>query len=265
MIYFLGGGNMAAAIVSGLCAINRSDEIFVANRGQEKREALAARFGIQTGETLPLITQNDVLVLAVKPQDMRTACADIRDNGALVVSVAAGLSVDTLSGYLGGTQRIIRVMPNTPAQIGQGISGLFAADGMSDSDKIFVQEMMNSCGTTIWLDDEAKMHAITAVSGSGSAYVFYLLNALQEAAKMQGFDTKTARQLSLETFAGAVALAAQSGEDFVVLHDKVTSKGGTTFAALETFAQHHLAQYLAQGVQAAATRSIELSQQFESK
>ncbi|WP_038327669.1 pyrroline-5-carboxylate reductase family protein, partial [Kingella kingae] len=125
-IYFLGGGNMAAAIVAGLCQAERTTEIHVANRGAEKRAALAAKYGVTVSEKLPTLTKNDVLILAVKPQDMQAACENVASSGALVISLAAGLSIATLSRYLGGTQRIIRAMPNTPAQIGLGVTGLFA-------------------------------------------------------------------------------------------------------------------------------------------
>ena len=262
-IYFLGGGNMASAIVAGLCQAGRGSEIHVVNRGVAKREALAAKYGVTVSGRLPEVGVNDVLILAVKPQDMQSACAKVCVHGALIVSLAAGLSVNTLSHYLGATRRIVRVMPNTPAQVGLGVAGLFAANGVNEADTRIVQAILATSCRTIWLDDEAKMHAITAVSGSGSAYVFYLLNALADAALDLGFDAQVARELSLYTFKGAVALAEQSGEDFVVLQDKVTSKGGTTLAALECFRQQGIAEHLRAGVQAASARSEELGKLFE--
>ena len=259
-LYFLGGGNMAAALITSLHRVNRAHEVHVVNRGVAKREALAARFGVAVSETLPALTADDVLILAVKPQDMQVACSGVQTNGALVVSLAAGLSLATVSRYLGGTRRIVRAMPNTPAQVGFGVTGLCAADAVSDADKTVVQAIFDVSGCVVWLDDEAQMHAITGVSGSGSAYVFYLLNALQNVAQELGFTESVARELSVQTFKGAVALAEQSGEAFGVLQDKVTSKGGTTFAALEVFRQHQIAEYLGEGVQAAVARSRELAQ-----
>ena len=258
-IYFLGGGNMATAIVAGLCRAGRSSEIHVADSNPDQRARLAAQYGVQVSATLPELCADDVLVLAVKPQDMQAACAALRLNGALVLSIAAGLGVDTLSRYLGGTHRIVRVMPNTPAKVGLGVAGLFAAADVAEADRYRAERIMAASGLTVWLDDEAQMHGLTAVSGCGPAYVFYLLAALQQAAVAQGFDAATARTLSLATFEGAVALAAQSGEPFDVLQSKVASKGGTTAAALETFRRLSLAEHLQQGVASAAARSEEMA------
>lgn len=261
-VYFLGGGNMAGAIIAGLHRISPETAVHVVDNNADRRRFLNEQYGAAASDTLPELTADDVLVLAVKPQDMETACAGIRHNGALVLSVAAGLPVATLSRYLGGTQRIVRVMPNTPAQVGEGISGLFAGSGTSEDDRCRAEAIMGSSGRTLWLDTEAQMHAITGISGSGPAYVFYLLDALQQAAQNLGFDPQQARTLSLATFKGAVALAEQSGEDFRVLQDKVTSKGGTTFAALESFRSNRVAENLQQGAAAAATRSEEMANQF---
>ena len=194
-VYFLGGGNMAAAIVAGMAA-EGDWQIHVANRGAEKRAQLAQQFGVAVSEKLPPLGADDILVLAVKPQDMQAALAGVQANGALVLSVAAGLSVATLSRYLGGTRRIIRIMPNTPGRIGLGVAGMFAADGANEADRQAADAIMRTNGSTVWLDDEAQMHAITGISGSGPAYVFYLLNALKEAAQAQGFDEATARSLA---------------------------------------------------------------------
>lgn len=264
MIYFLGGGNMTRAIVTGLRTAKQFHEICIIQRGQEKCAALSTQLNATVCESLPELHTDDVLILAVKPQDMQQACANIVDNGALIVSLAAGLSIATLSDYLHGATRIIRVMPNTPAQVGQGISGLFAPEPISIEDKNTVQTIMSACGMTLWLDSEEKMHAITAISGSGSAYVFYLMNALQKAAQELGFNESIAQQLSLHTFSGAVALALQSSDTLSQLQANVTSKGGTTFAALEVFKQQHIAEHLSQGVAAANQRSRELATQFQS-
>ena len=186
-IYFLGGGNMTAAIVTGLVK-NRDFSVHVVNRGAEKREQLAKQFQVATSAVLPPLTAQDVLVLAVKPQDMAAACEGLDAGGALLVSVAAGLSIDTLSGYLGASRRIVRAMPNTPAQIGLGITGLYADPSVNQADCDIVENIFSAVGEVMWLPEEGRLHAITGVSGSGPAYIFYLLNALQQAAQTQGFN-----------------------------------------------------------------------------
>ena len=170
-IYFLGGGNMAAAIAGGLVR-QGGHRVHIANRGKEKRERLAEELGVSVSEKLPELAANDVLVLAVKPQDMQPACQGVQTNGALVLSVAAGLSIATLSRYLGGTRRIVRVMPNTPGKIGLGVSGMFADDSVSDQDKAAADSIMRAVGITVWLDGEERLHDITGISGSGPAYVY---------------------------------------------------------------------------------------------
>ncbi len=262
-IYFLGGGNMASAIIAGLRAQSSDDNIIVANRSADKNQILEQKFAVQTAFRLPEnINANDVVILAVKPQDMRNALTDVQTHSALILSLAAGLEVATLSHWL-NSNRIIRVMPNTPCAVGLGISGLFAATGASDADKVVAEKIMSACGVTIWVENENMMHAITAISGSGSAYAFYLMNALKQAATDFGFTDKQAHELALQTFRGAVMLAAQSGEDFAVLQQKVTSKGGTTFAALTKFDECGVASGVQQGAQAAAARSMELAQMLK--
>lgn len=263
-IYFLGGGNMTAAIVAGLVKHTDAD-VHVVNRGAEKRTQLAQQFGVAVSETLPGLTDQDVLVLAVKPQDMQAACDGVSTNGALVISVAAGLSVDTLSRYLGGTRRIVRVMPNIASRVGLGVAGLFAPDGISETDKRCAEDILAVTGEVVWLQEEAQMHAITGISGSGLAYVFYLMNALKEAAQAQGFDAETAHALSMDTFKGAVALAEETGRDFGVLQQNVTSKGGTTFEAIETFKARGVADAIVEGVEACVARSQEIARQFDTQ
>ena len=260
-IYFLGGGNMASAIAAGLVK-QGGYRVHLADRSEATRERLVRELGVSVSERLPELSKEDVLVLAVKPQDMQAACAGVQTNGALVLSVAAGLGIDTLSAYLGGTRRIVRVMPNTPAKIGLGVSGMFS-DGLPEADNLTADRIMRSVGETVWLECEDKMHNITGISGSGPAYVFYLLEALQTAAKQQGFSPEDARKLSLATFKGAVDLAAQTGEDFAVLRQNVTSKGGTTHEAIETFKAEHVAEAIAKGVAACVARSEEMSKQFD--
>lgn len=263
-IYFLGGGNMASAIIAGMTKQGGYD-IAVIGRNPQKQQHLAERYGVTTLTQVPALTADDVLVLAVKPQDMQTATANVATNGALVLSIAAGLTTDTLSHYLHGHHRLIRIMPNTPCQVGLGVSGLYAPAGTSDADKAFAETMMRATGEVQWLPEESDIDAIVGICGSGPAYVFYLMNALQTAAKAQGFDDADARRLSLATFKGAVALAEQSGTDFAQLQKNVTSKGGTTHEAIVTFEQHHMADAMVAGVAACVARSQEMAQQFAAK
>lgn len=260
-VYFLGAGNMASAIIAGMCR-SGDFEICAVDRHAGKLAELAERYAVRTATELPRLDSNDVLVLAVKPQDMRQALQNIRSGGALVLSVAAGLTCDALSVWLDGTRRIVRAMPNTPAQVGQGVTGLFADSGISVADRELADRIMCASGQTLWLESEDGLHRITGISGSGPAYVFYLLDALQAAACQQGFDVEQARQMTLATFKGAVLLAEQSGEDFALLQQKVTSRGGTTHEAIRTFEQHGVAAAVAAGVKACVARSQELAEQL---
>ena len=260
-IYFLGAGNMATAIIAGLHRHGGFD-VCAVDHNTEKLADLAARYGVRTDTAMPALSDEDVLVLAVKPQDMQAALRGLSVGGALVLSVAAGLSCATLSAWLGDTHRLVRVMPNTPAQVGLGVAGLFADAEASAADRELAERIMAASGKVVWLADEEGLHRITGISGSGPAYVFYLLQALAQAAQAQGFDAETARSLSLDTFKGAVALAEESGSDFARLQQNVTSKGGTTHAAIQTFEQFQVASALMAGVEASVTRSRELGQQL---
>lgn len=260
-VFFLGGGNMATAIVAGMSQAGGYD-IEVIDRNQNKRQYLIDTYQVRANEALPELNADDVLVLAVKPQDMQVATANIRINGALVLSLAAGLTTSILSKFLHGHQRIIRIMPNTPCQIGLGISGLFAPATMNGKDKAIAEKIMLTSGSVVWLDEESGINRIAGISGSGPAYVFYFLNALQQAAIQQGFSAQEAHQLSLGTFKGAVALAEKSGLEFNQLQKNVTSKGGTTFAATSVFDQHKLTDVVMDGVQASIVRAEEMQQQL---
>lgn len=260
-VFFLGGGNMATAIVAGMSQAGGYD-IEVIDRNQNKRQYLIDTYQVRANEALPELNADDVLVLAVKPQDMQEATANIRINGALILSLAAGLTTSILSKFLHGHQRIIRIMPNTPCQIGLGISGLFAPATVDGKDKAIAEKIMLTSGSVVWLDEESGINRIAGISGSGPAYVFYFLNALQQAAIQQGFSAQEAHQLSLGTFKGAVALAEKSGLEFNQLQKNVTSKGGTTFAATSVFDQHKLTDVVMDGVQASIVRAEEMQQQL---
>lgn len=257
-VYFLGAGNMATAIIAGMSR-HGGYTIHAVDRNIAKQQKLAADYGIAVSATLPELNASDVLVLAVKPQDMQAATRGVVVGGALILSVAAGLTTATLSRYLGGTQRIIRIMPNTPGQVGMGMAGLYAPDTIAAHDRSFAEALMRTSGDIMWLPEEDDIHRIVGICGSGPAYVFYLLAALQQAAEAQGFDAARARHLSLATFRGAVALALADNSDFARLQRNVTSKGGTTHAAISTFEHHQVAAAIADGVAACVARSQELS------
>ncbi|MBR7002184.1 MAG: pyrroline-5-carboxylate reductase, partial [Neisseriaceae bacterium] len=175
-IYFLGGGNMCAALLSRL-KTDSDFRLFVAEQNLARQAFLRQTFDITVENALPPLTADDILLLAVKPQDMQNALSSVKTNGALVLSIAAGLSCQTLSNWLDNTHRIVRIMPNTPAQIGLGFAGLFADSGVSNADKTIAERIMNAVGKTVWVENEDDLHTVTAISGSGPAYVFYLMNA----------------------------------------------------------------------------------------
>jgi pyrroline-5-carboxylate reductase len=265
-ITFLGGGNMATALVGGLIAKGfEAGRMCVVEVLAQNRERLTAQFGISCHESAGAAALDcDVIVLAVKPQQMRAALAPLagRLQSQLVVSIAAGLRLTDLRRWLGGHKRLVRAMPNTPALIGAGVTGLYAAPAVTKGEREAAEQILGAVGSTLWIDDEAMMDSVTAVSGSGPAYVFYFIAALQEAAVQLGFSVEQARRLSLETFLGAAKLAAQSGEDVTVLRDRVTSKGGTTEAALVSLDADNVEADLLRAVRAAEARGRELGAQL---
>lgn len=234
-IGFLGGGNMAAAMLGGLY---REHTIVVVEPDADKGAALAARYGVTTETAPAALFDCDVLVLAVKPQQLRAAIHDwptLRPE-QLVLSVAAGIRASDISRWLQGHAAVVRCMPNTPALVGAGISGLFSLPGVSDAQRIQADAILAAVGHVVWVTEEAHIDAVTAISGSGPAYVFLCIEALENAAREIGLAAETARQLALHTFLGAAQLAVQDGSNPATLRARVTSKGGTTergIAALE--------------------------------
>ena len=261
-ITFLGGGNMANALIGGMLkqGIGAAD-ISVIDPSADARVSLAATYAVscvESAETLSGV--GNLLVLAVKPQQMREAVAPLvgRLGDAVVVSIAAGLDMATLSRWLGGHRRIVRCMPNTPALIGVGMTGLCALPEVSDDERAAADRVLRSVGTTVWIADEDRMDAVTALSGSGPAYVFMFIEALEQAAADLGFTPEQGRQLAIGTVQGAAALAAQSAEPASVLRERVTSKGGTTEAALGIMTKMGVGEGIVAGVKAAETRGREL-------
>ena len=265
-ITFLGGGNMASALIGGLKEKGFSAagiQVIELNAGA--REALTDRFGVRCTDAIDPASLNcEVLVLAVKPQQMREAVKPLigQLGKQLVISIAAGLRVADMARWLGGYSRIVRTMPNTPALIGAGITGLYASPDVDAEQRELADTILGAVGSTVWVEDEAQVDAVTAISGSGPAYVFFFIEALESAALELGFDLPSARKLALETTLGAARLAANSNDAPAVLRERVTSKGGTTEAALRSLENDAVRAAIARAAQAAAARGRELGAQL---
>jgi pyrroline-5-carboxylate reductase len=261
-ITFIGGGNMATALIGGLKKQGFSVAgIQVVEPNEEARERLTGSFGVRSTAVIDAAALHcDVLVLAVKPQQMKEAVAPAAGKLAhqLVISIAAGLRLTDIGRWLGGHTNLVRAMPNTPALIGAGITGLCADIGVDREGRETTEKILRAVGQTLWVADEGLMDVVTAVSGSGPAYVFYFIEALQNAGISLGLPAETARLLAIETFRGASSLAAASDETVAELRARVTSKGGTTAAALETFNTEGVDAGIARGVESAARRGREL-------
>lgn len=260
-ISFIGGGNMARALISGLLDQGfQANQINVIESDADKRAKLKHDFGVSATEQLPSVSNSDVIVLAVKPQQLRDVSIFLGSliKRQLLISIAAGVRIQDLSRWLGGYQAIVRVMPNTPAQIQRGVSALYATSNVSELQRQQATSMLNAVGHTLWLENEEKMDAVTAISGSGPAYVFYLIEAMQDAAIALGFDKDQAQALSLQTFAGASELANQSEYSAEELRHQVTSKGGTTERAIQSMEAAEIKRIFTEATKAAANRSKEL-------
>jgi pyrroline-5-carboxylate reductase len=260
-ISFIGGGNMARALIGGLLAQGwQASDIGVVELDAEKRSQLHQEFGVTVGDQLPSAAVADIIVLAVKPQQLRDIAIFLGSllRHQLVVSIAAGIRSADLVRWLGGYDAVVRVMPNTPSQIRCGVSALVASPGVSDEQRREADTILGAVGSTVWLDDESQMDAVTAVSGSGPAYVFYFIEAMQQAALELGLSPQQARDLSLQTFIGASQLALQSSEAPALLRERVTSKGGTTERALLSMENAGVKQAIMQALHAASERSREL-------
>lgn len=264
-IGFIGAGNMAEAIVRGLITGNvvPPGRIMVSDPSADRRNLLASTFGVQaTDDNRKVIESSDIIVLAVKPQVMGAALAPVADafrSTQLVISIAAGLRTETLDGFCHHKPAVIRVMPNTPALVGRGVSALCAGPRAGEEHLALAETLFAAVGSSLRVEESA-MDAVTAVSGSGPAYVFYWMESMLSAATALGFAPATARQLVYETISGAAALALSSPDSPEVLRAKVTSKGGTTEAAIKSLDHHQVREHMAEAVMAAARRSKELSQ-----
>lgn len=260
-ISFIGGGNMARALIGGLLAKGwATSDICVVEADSAKGEQLRQDFGIEVAAGLPRAAGADIIVLAVKPQQLRDIAIFLGSllQDQLLISIAAGIRSSDLSRWLGGYGAVVRVMPNTPALVQCGTSALYAAPGASPAQCQQAEDVLAAVGSTVWLTDEAQMDAVTAVSGSGPAYVFYFIEAMQQAALELGLSSEQARALSLQTFLGASQLALQRSETPDVLRTQVTSKGGTTERALNRMQELGVKPAIMQAIHAAAERSREL-------
>lgn len=264
-ITFIGGGNMGRALISGLLANGfESKQISVVEANASTALKLYEDFGVQGIGALEQIafdfSKNNVVVMAIKPQDFNVVAKNLASKlkhasapGPLILSIAAGIRLKDMSRWLDHT-RCVRAMPNTPALIGKGITGLFADAAVNESDRDLAETICNAVGQAVWVSEEKLMDAVTAVSGSGPAYVFAFLEAMQSAGEKLGLDAQTARQLAYATLEGATQLAHNSDEHAGILRERVTSKGGTTAAALEVMQQHGWHEILEKAIDAASQR-----------
>ena len=266
-ICFIGGGNMAASLVGGL--INNAypcELISVADLDQSKLQQLAEQFSINTTtDNQAAVKHADVVVLAVKPQVLASVCSDIKeslDKSALIISIAAGIRSTDIDRWLGNNNAIVRCMPNTPSLIQAGATGLYANPQISAKQKQVAEQILGAAGITLWVEDESQLDAVTAVSGSGPAYFFLFMEAMQRAGSQLGLDEKTAGLLAKQTALGAARMALEGEDDPATLRAKVTSKGGTTAAAIASFEANDFAQIIQQALNAARDRAIELADEL---
>ncbi|HKM36581.1 MAG TPA: pyrroline-5-carboxylate reductase [Thiopseudomonas sp.] len=265
-ITFIGAGNMAASLIGGLCKQGvPAQSIRASDPGAAQLETLHSNYGVQTFSDNGLAVKDaDIIVLAVKPQVMRQVCEQLAPYltaQQLVISIAAGITCSSLSRWL-GINTIVRCMPNTPSLIQQGVSGLYATEHVSAVQREQAEQLLSAVGLAVWLDNEQLIDAVTAVSGSGPAYFFLLIEAMTQAGIKLGLPADTAAQLAQYTAQGASTMACQSPLDAAQLRKQVTSPNGTTEAAIHAFQAGGFSELVETAVRSAATRSQELAQQL---
>ncbi len=264
-IAFIGAGNMASSLIGGLVAKGwQADHLFVSDPVQEQCQRLAAAYGVQAcRDNNTAVAQADVLILAIKPQVMRDVLLGIQDavnqKHPLVISIAAGIPLSAITDILGSGIAVVRCMPNTPAMVGMGATGLIANKQTSMDDKNIAQNILAAVGIALWLENENQIDAVTALSGSGPAYYFLVMEAMIAAGISLGLDAQTARTLTLQTALGAATMAQQSDVAPAELRRRVTSPGGTTEQALRCFEEGNLVPLFATAMAAAEKRSKELA------
>ena len=267
-IGFIGGGNMARSLIGGLIADDRNPAtLWVSDTNDEQLLHLQQQFGVHTSHSnSEVVDSADILILAVKPQVMHSITTELREvvqrKKPLVISIAAGIRIEDIDRWLGGNIAIVRAMPNTPALIQTGATALHANPLVSAEQRNSAETILRAVGLALWVNDEKMMDAVTALSGSGPAYFFLFIEALEEAARALGLPEQTAHLLSLQTAFGATKMALESPEDCAILRKRVTSPGGTTEQAIRAFEEGGLRQLVAKALTAAANRSEELAQQL---
>lgn len=268
-IAFIGAGNMPQSIIGGMVRGGYpASAIFASNPSRAKLDTLEEKHGIQTSQdNIEVASKADVIVLSVKPQLMADVCAHLRENlpnlaDKLVITIAAGIRIEKYHQYLGDDVRMIRVMPNTPSLVGEGVSGLAADNQVTGSDKDFVTEVFDYVGKTIWVSDEDGIDVLGAVAGSGPAYFFEFMAGLQQVAEELGFSTEDARAMVQQTALGAASMASQSELSLVDLRKQVTSKGGSTAKGVEVYQNAKLDKISADAVKAAVARNQEMAKLF---
>ncbi len=257
-ITFIGGGNMAQALITGLKVQQFiMADVTVVELNANKRTALESQFGVITSDNNQVVLNAEVVVLAIKPQQLALLAKLITPylKNQLVISIAAGINSQDLSRWMDDYAFIVRCMPNTPAQIQQGITGLYAMPKVTEKQKRMANQILNAVGSTLWFSDENKIDAVTAISGSGPAYVFYLIEALQAAAVELGLSESQAKQLSIATFKGASLLAEKSDISLAELREQVTSKGGTTEQGLMALKDANITQIMSLATKKAFERA----------
>lgn len=264
-IAFIGAGNMASAMIGGLIQAGIDKSLLsAADPYQPSLDNLASRFGVTTGaDNNAIIAGADVVVLAVKPQQLKAVCADVKATllaqKPLIISIAAGIRCDAIEQWLDKTLPIVRCMPNTPALIGQAASGLYANNNVSDTQKTLAEKLLSSVGTVDWVNAENLLDAVTAVSGSGPAYFFLVMEAMIDAGVKLGLTAEASRNLTLQTALGAANMALQSDVEVAELRRRVTSPGGTTLAAVTRFEEGGIRELFCEALKAADERSKSLA------
>ena len=264
-IAFLGGGNMASALIGGLVARGTDPRsIAVVEVSPAARERIGARHPVHvTAAPDAAMQRSEVLVIAVKPQDAKAALASIGvGRQQLVLSIVAGVTLETLSRWLGGHRKLVRCMPNTPSLIGAGIAALYAPPEMNAGEKKKAETILGAVGEVVWVAEERLLDPVTAVSASGPAYVFWFIEQLAASAEKLGLGKETAMKLALHTVLGAAKLAASSADTPATLRKNVTSKGGTTEAALKVFDEERIAERFARALEAASRRGAQLGDEL---
>ena len=267
-IAFIGSGNMAGAIIGGLVE-NGFDKqsLWASDPSQDRINELTNTLGIQgTMNNITAIEQADVVILAIKPQVMEAVLSPLKEalqeKKPLIISVAAGINLHSINAWTGGDLAIVRCMPNTPALVQQGASGLYANQQVSENQKVISEQILNAVGMSVWVNEETQLDAVTAVSGSGPAYFFLFMEAMIEAGTKLGLSAETAKELTLKTALGAATMASNSSDSPSELRKKVTSPNGTTEKAINSFIHQDLSKIVETALQAANDRSVELCKEL---